>query len=256
MPEGAITFEGRWAKDSAVPSLLPLRVRGLEFKALGVTIIDGIDMDIASGGCTVIMGHNGAGKSVLLRLLHGLLKPSAGTIRWAVDLREAELRRRQAMVFQQPVLLHRSVAANIRYALKIAGFDRSEQQSRLQGTIEENGLGDLIRRPARVLSGGERQRVALARALSIEPEILFLDEPTASLDPASTQAIEYLIARAVNHGTKVVLVTQNIGQARRLGQDIVILHKGRVVEHSPAARFLDAPQSAHGKAFIAGQLDI
>jgi tungstate transport system ATP-binding protein len=99
MPEGAITFEGRWAKDSAVPSLLPLRVRGLEFKALGVTIIDGIDMDIASGGCTVIMGHNGAGKSVLLRLLHGLLKPSAGTIRWAVDLREAELRRRQAMVF-------------------------------------------------------------------------------------------------------------------------------------------------------------
>lgn len=256
MSDVAIALGGRWATECAAPSLLPLRVRGLGFSSLSVTILDGVDLDVTAGGCSVIMGHNGAGKSVLLRLLHGMLKPTAGTIRWAADLRDAELRKRQAMVFQHPVLLRRSVAANIRYALKVAGFDRSEQQKRLERVIEENGLVELVHRPARVLSGGERQRVALARALSIEPEILFLDEPTASLDPVSTQAIEDLIRRARDSGTKVVLVTQNIGQARRLGQDVVFLHKGRITEHTPATRFLDAPLSAPGRAFIAGQLDI
>jgi len=108
--------------------------------------------------------------------------------------------------------------------------------------------------PARTLSGGEQQRLCLARALSLEPEVLFLDEPTASLDPASTLHIERRLIEAQRDGIKIIVVTHDVGQARRLAQDIIFLHHGRVIEHGTAKEFFDHPQSEAARAFVAGGL--
>ena len=165
-----------------------------------------------------------------------------------------EIRRRQAMVFQKPVLLRRTAAANITYALGLRGIARSERNSRALQALELAGLERHAFTPARVLSGGEQQRLCLARALSLDPEVLFLDEPTASLDPASTLAIERLLIGAKHRGIKVIVVTHDVGQARRLAQDVIFLHHGRLIEHQPARRFFDQPESDTARAFMAGGL--
>jgi tungstate transport system ATP-binding protein len=165
-----------------------------------------------------------------------------------------QIRRRQAMVFQKPVLLRRTAAANITYALGLRGIARSERNSRALQALELAGLERHAATPARVLSGGEQQRLCLARALSLDPEVLFLDEPTASLDPASTLAIERLLIGAKHRGIKVIVVTHDVGQARRLAQDVIFLHHGRLVEHQPAPRFFDQPESDTARAFMAGGL--
>mgnify|MGYP003700393327 FL=1 len=232
--------------------ILPLDVTGLCYAVNGTRIIDAVNLRFDGSGCTAIMGYNGAGKSVLLRLLHGLLEPTGGNITWAVDPDTAA--RQRAMVFQNPVMLRRSVEANIRYALVQRGYPRALVQQRLHAIIEETNLLALRERPAAVLSGGERQRVALARALAPEPELVFLDEPTASLDPAATIAIEDILQRAKIAGRKLVLVTQSIGQAERLADDVVFLHHGAVTEHTPIGEFLDRPRSRAGAAFVAGRL--
>ncbi len=202
---------------------------------------------------TVIVGPNGAGKSVLLRLCHGLLQPSAGTIRWnAPELPRAP--RRQAMVFQRPVLLRRSALANVVHALRIAGAPWRQREDRAREALRSVGLDALARRPARVLSGGEQQRLALARVWALRPELLFLDEPTASLDPGATQEIERVIAALHAAGTKIVMVTHNLGQARRLGDEILFLHQGRVVERAPADRFFLQPGTREAAQFLKGQL--
>ena len=234
--------------------MLPLTVELLSYGVGRLTILDGVSVVLNAEGCTVIMGFNGAGKSVLLRLLHGLLQASAGRIAWAADLPPRELARRQAMIFQQPVLLRRSVADNIRFAMKVRGLDKHTGEQRLAQLLDEAHLQHLAARPAAVLSGGEKQRVALARALSVEPEVLFLDEPTANLDPVSAQAIESLARRAAARGTKLILVTQDAGQAKRFANDVVFLHHGRVTEHTAAATFFTSPHSAAARAFIAGRV--
>jgi tungstate transport system ATP-binding protein len=203
---------------------------------------------------TVIMGPNGAGKSLLLRLLHGLLEPSAGEVIWGGRPADNAIRLRQAMVFQRPVLLRRSALANLTHALRARGVPRRERHARAAKMLSAAGLGALARTPARLLSGGEQQRLAMARALSLEPDILFLDEPTANLDPASTLAIEQLIQRAHDKGAKIVLVTHDLGQARRLADEVVFLHRGRIEEQSPAGPFFDAPASARARAFLEGRL--
>jgi tungstate transport system ATP-binding protein len=239
---------------NATTPCLPAVARGLVFEAGGRRLIDGIDLTLHAGSVTAVMGPNGAGKSLLLRLLHGLLKPTQGEILWNGQMAGADVARRQAMVFQRPVLLRRSVAANIGYALDVRGIAPPERARRLDNVLRIARLEHLAERPARVLSGGEQQRLALARALSTAPEILFLDEPTASLDPASTHAIEELLRQAQAGGTKLVLVTHDLGQARRLAHDIVFLHRGRVAEHSRSQDFLTRPASDAAQAFIEGRI--
>ena len=226
-------------------------VSGLVYQAGGRRLVDGIDLRIPADGVTVLMGPNGAGKSLLLRLLHGLLEATAGSVRWYGRALDDDVRRQQAMVFQRPVLLRRSVAANIRFALKVRG---SADPRRIDALLDEVGLGGRAAQPARLLSGGEQQRLTLARALATEPRVLFLDEPTASLDPASTAAIEAIVRRASERGTKIIFVTHDLGQAHRLADDVVFLNGGRVAEHSPATRFFDAPASQAAADYLAGRL--
>jgi tungstate transport system ATP-binding protein len=235
-------------------ALLPLKLRRLTYEANSKRVIDNLDLTIEERGITVIMGPNGAGKSVLLRLMHGLIAPTSGEILWAGQRMSRELARRQAMVFQKPVLLRRSAAANIWHALGLRGIDRGERAIKVDGALKLAGLERQAAMPARVLSGGEQQRLCLARALSLEPEILFLDEPTASLDPASTLAIEGLLIEAQHQGIKVIVVTHDVGQARRLAQNVVFLHHGRVIEHGFANNFFARPESEAARAFLAGGL--
>ncbi len=238
----------------APASCLPLAARGLVFEAGGRRLIDGASLTVAPGSATVVMGPNGAGKSLLLRLLHGLLRPTRGEILWAGCPADRAIVARQAMVFQRPVLLRRSVAANIRYALDVHAVSGPERARRLAAMLHVARLEHLADRPARLLSGGEQQRLALARALSTAPEILFLDEPTANLDPASTLAIEQLLRQAHAGGTTLVLVTHDPGQARRLAQSVVFVHRGRIAEHSPADRFFESPATGAAQAFLAGRI--
>lgn len=238
----------------ALEPCLPLQARKIRFEAGGKRLIDGLDLSLRPGSLTAIMGPNGAGKSLLLRLLHGLLRPTGGEILWAGRAADSEVATRQAMVFQRPVLLRRSVAANVSYALEVRGIPACERSARVASVLRAARLEHLAERPARVLSGGEQQRLAVARALSVSPEILFLDEPTASLDPASTLAIEDLLRQAHEQGTTLVLVTHDIGQAKRLAQEVVFLHRGRIAEHTPADRFFVCPESAEARAFLEGRI--
>ena len=234
--------------------VLPLELRRLSLEASGRRLIDSIDLTVEEPGITVILGPNGAGKSLLLRLAHGLVAPTEGTILWGGRPMADDIRRRQAMVFQKPVLLRRTSAANITYALGLRGIARSERHSRARHTLELAGLERHAFTPARVLSGGEQQRLCLARALSLDPEVLLLDEPTASLDPASTLAIERLLIDAKHRGIKVIVVTHDVGQARRLAQDVIFLHHGRLIEHQPARGFFEHPESDTARDFVAGGL--
>lgn len=230
-------------------SILPLVLDGVCYDAGGERHIHGICHRFAHGPRTVILGPNGAGKSLLLRLCHGLIKPSAGEVRWA-----ATTARRQAMLFQTPVMLRRSAAANIAYALAINGVAARERPARVDKALARVGLGDVAQRPARALSAGQQQRLALTRAWAIEPEVLFLDEPTASLDPAGTRAIEQDIGRVHGSGAKIVMTTHDLGQARRLADEVLFLHHGRLIEAGPAEAFFAAPKSREAAAFLAGEL--
>jgi tungstate transport system ATP-binding protein len=230
-------------------SILPLRAEGLGFVAGGVTILSDVSLTLAAGAPSLIIGPNGAGKSVLLRLLHGLLRPSAGRLDWAGDAA-----RRQAMVFQRPVLLRRSVLANAVYPLRLAGVPAAEREERAYAALGMVGLAAQADHPARRLSGGQQQRLALARAAALAPEVLFLDEPCASLDPAATRAVEEIVATLAARGTKIVMTTHDLGQARRLAGEVLFLNRGRLREQTPAATFFTEPATPDAAAFLRGDL--
>lgn len=233
---------------------LPVEAEGLRFEVNGKLLLDIPRLKIDCRGPTMVLGPNGAGKSVMVRLLHGLIAATAGEVRIAGRRPNRADRARQAMVFQRPVLLRRSVLANMTYALRARGVPRAERAKRAQACLQLADLDGKLRQPARALSGGEEQRLALACALAGRPEILFLDEPTASLDPGATQRIEALIAEAARNGTKVIMVTHDLGQARRLAQEVIFLSGGRVVEHAPATEFFPQPRSPAARAFVEGHL--
>lgn len=228
------------------PPLL-LEARGVSVVLGGVRALDGLDLVLEPGLRTVVLGANGAGKSVLLRTLHGLIAPTAGTVSWSRPVR-------QAMVFQRPVMLRRSALANIRYALAVNGVPEPERTARATAALARVGLERIAGRPARVLSGGEQQRLALARAWALRPGILFLDEPTASLDPGATAEVERVVASIAAEGTRIVMTTHNLGQARRLADEIVFLHAGRAAERTAADRFFDQPASNEARLFLQGEL--
>jgi len=234
-------------------SILPLRLSEVSFAAGGRAIIDRVSLEIEPGPSTIILGANGAGKSVLMRLMHGLLAPTSGRVEWTSPERPGAPRK-QAMVFQRPVMLRRSAHANVAYALKIAGIPEPQRGALVRESLESVGLMHVARWPARVLSGGEQQRLALARAWALHPEVLFLDEPTASLDPHATREIETVIRAFDAAGTKVVMATHNLGQARRLGDEILFIDQGRLVERAPVGEFFSKPRSAQAAAFIKGEL--
>lgn len=234
-----------------VGTLFPLIVNNLVFEAGGRRLIDGLDLTLERTGTTMIMGPNGAGKSLLLRLIHGLLQPMAGTIEWGGQFPSDTLRRFQALVTQKPVLLRRSVAENIDFVLRTLGRANADARDALLGQV---GLLELRDQPARKLSGGEQQRLSLARALAINPSVLMLDEPTASLDPASVLVIEQLVNRAASRGVKVIFITHDLGQTRRLGGDVVFMHRGRVAEHTSVEDFFEAPKSQAVRDFVAGRI--
>lgn len=240
-------------QENVAGGLLPLVTHGLTFTADdGNRLLDAIDLTLDADRLTVIMGPNGAGKSLLLRLLHGLIAPTGGTISYAGVPLDDAIRKRQALVFQRPVLLRRSVAANIDFVLGLNGGRDRTQRDALLASV---GLLDRAGQPARLLSGGEQQRLALVRALATQPGMLLLDEPTASLDPASTQMIEQITRDAQAAGIKVIFVTHDLAQARRLADEVVFLDRGKLMEITAAKSFFAAPQSEAGQAYLDGRID-
>lgn len=233
--------------------MLPLTLENLGFAAGGRQIIQSLSCEIGAGTRTVILGPNGAGKSVLMRLCHGLLTPTAGRVTWRND-GIAHRARGQAMVFQRPVMLRRSAIANVIYALKLAGMAPMECRLRAEDVLDAVGLANMADRPARVLSGGEQQRLALARAWALGPEVLFLDEPTANLDPNATRDIESIIGAIHASGAKIIMTTHSLGQARRLGDEILFLSNGRLIERAPVDEFFKQPQSPEAASFLRGEL--
>jgi tungstate transport system ATP-binding protein len=226
-----------------------VEISHLTFAGRGHRAVDDLSLRLARGS-TAILGANGAGKSVLLRLMHGLLQPSAGTVHW-------QGAPRLAMVFQKPVLLRRSALDNVTYGLKLSAVHRHEpaarRRQRAELALQRVGLLHLAQRPGRVLSGGEQQRVALARAWALEPDVLLLDEPTASLDPAAVRAVERVIGEIAAGGTSIVMTTHHRGLARRIADTVVFLEAGRVAEHTPVEEFFVRPQSSGALAYLQGE---
>jgi len=230
--------------------MLPLILDEVSFAANGRRILDRVSAEIGPGPRTVILGPNGAGKSLLMRICHGLLQPTEGRVRWL----GANGNKRQAMVFQRPVMLRRSALANVTYGLKLAGVRARERELRAHDVLEAVGLERRAHQSARLLSGGEQQKLALARAWALGPEVLFLDEPSANLDPGATREVESIIGQIHASGTKIVMTTHNLGQARRLGDEIVFMDGGRVLERASVDTFFARPATGQATAFIRGEL--
>jgi tungstate transport system ATP-binding protein len=226
-----------------------LRAREVTVRLGGRPVLDRLCLDILPGLRTIVLGANGAGKSVMLRTLHGLVAPDSGRIEWSGGRAP-----RQAMVFQRPVMLRRSALANVEYGLAVNGVGGAERERRAREALDKAGLGSIAARAARVLSGGEQQRLALARAWALEPAILFLDEPTASLDPGAAYEVERVVSAIASEGTRIVMTTHNLGQARRLADEIVFIHDGTVAEQTPADLFFTDPQSQPARIFLKGEL--
>lgn len=230
---------------------LPLILTDAKVRGGAATILD-LSITFTAGPPSLLIGPNGSGKTTLLRAAMGLIPLDSGHVTWGG--REASAPDRRAIVFQRPAMLRRSAAGNLHYALAAAKVPRAQREARTAELLALVGLDKLADRPARRLSGGEQQRLALARALARNPDLLFLDEPTASLDPAATKAIEDIIGTVAARGVKVVMSTHDLGQARRLGGEVALLHRGRLIEHAPAAEFFSSPRSEEASRFIAGEL--
>jgi tungstate transport system ATP-binding protein len=236
----------------ASASDLPIRFEQVTVSSRSVVILDCLTLQIEPGAPTILIGPNGSGKTTLLRTAMGLLAPTVGRVTWGGVEKSPPSHR--AFVFQRPAMLRRTTVDNLRYALRVARVPRVQHEARITELLALVGLESLGQRAARRLSGGEQQRLALARALARDPAVLFLDEPTASLDPASTKAIEDVIGAIAASGIKIIMSTHDLGEARRLAGDIVLLHRGRMIERANAAQFFDSPKTAEARSFVAGDL--
>lgn len=234
-------------------SILPLTLEKITFEAGSKQLIKNLSHRFEAGPRTAILGPNGAGKSLLMRLCHGLLQPTSGSIEWS-GAQTDEAARHQAMVFQRPVMLRRTVAANIDYALSLKGVGRAARRRRTDEVLHRTGLSRLSHSPARVLSFGEQQKLALARSWALEPQVLFLDEPTASLDPSATHAIEEIIEAIGDAGTRIIMTTHDLPQARRLAGEVLFIHRGRLLESGDATAFFSGPKDPQAAAFLRGDL--
>lgn len=231
---------------------MPMRFENVDLAFSKRSIYRQLNLEIGSAGITAIMGPNGAGKSLVLRMIAGLIKPDQGRVVYGLNnsLPAGHI----GFVFQRPVLLRRSVEANLMHALAIAGFDRAQRANRTQALLDLGGMLHLAKSPARKLSGGEQQRLTLLRALAAQPGLLLLDEPSASLDPQNTALIENIVLRASQCGVKVIVVTHDSGQAARLSDEVVFIHQGKVLGQQATDTFLSSPSSRQAKAYLAGEL--
>jgi len=252
-------LSGCWVRVSGrrpMDSILPITVEDLTLHVDGRRLIDLGELEIQSGGPTIILGPNGAGKSLILRMLHGLVAPTGGRILFAGFAATRAIQMRQSMVFQKPVLLRRSVAANLRYVLRASAIPRDKHASLVQQALDDANMLEKASQQARTLSGGEQQLLALMRALITRPEVLFLDEPTSSLDPGITQMIERRILQAAAAGTKIIMVSHDLGQAQRLADEVLFCHQGCIIEQTAAPRFFTQPTTREAAQFIKGELVI
>ena len=235
-----------------VEPLLPLRVTGGSVRLRGKHIVGPVDLELSNDGFTIVMGPNGAGKTTLLRMIHGLARLSEGNIAWNIPLKEARMR--QAFVSQTPAILRRTVVDNIAFPLQLRGKTRNSAREKAAAWAEKVGLGSALKRQAMVLSGGEKQKLAIGRALILEPDLLFLDEPTANLDGQSMQEIETILKDAQANGTRIIMATHNVGQARRLASDVMFIYRGLIHERQEASRFFEAPETEEARTFIRGDI--
>lgn len=231
--------------------MFPVQARDVHVAFGSVQALRGVSLEVPQGVRLAVLGPNGAGKSVLLRVLHGLVKPSAGSVTFAGRPARAPS---QAMVFQRPVMLRRAVLDNVMYALRLRGVPAPEALGLAFAALDRVGLAHLAERQARVLSFGEQQRVALARAWALEPSLLLLDEPTSSLDPTAAAEVERIVGEIHAAGTTVVMTTHNLGLARRYATEIAFLAEGRLTERTPAARFFRAPASREADQYLQEEL--
>ncbi|MDP5219080.1 ATP-binding cassette domain-containing protein [Ruegeria sp. 2205SS24-7] len=235
-----------------VVELFPLVLEGAETSRRGKRLVGPVNLTLDGQGLCVVMGPNGAGKTTLLRLMHGTARLTGGKVRWACDTEEA--RHHQAFVFQRPIVLRRTVEDNLIYPLRLRGVARGVAREAARKWAKRVGLEPHLTRRAMVLSGGEQQKLALARALITDPALVFLDEPTASLDGRATREIEAILLQAKAEGTRLILSTHDMGQARRIADQVVFILGGKVHETGPAEAFFDGPQTPEARAFLKGDI--
>ena len=235
-----------------VSSILPLKIEAVTVRRGGRQILGPIDWVLDGQGLTILMGPNGSGKTTFLRVMHGLERVGKGQLAW--NAAAGDVRARQAFVFQTPIMMRRSVLDSIAYPLLLDGVARQKAMTEAEALAAQMGLGGLLNQPAQAISGGEKQKLALARALIRAPDVLFLDEPCANLDGRATKEIERILTEVRAGGTRIVMSTHDIGQARRLADDILFLHHGRLIETGPKAAFFDAPKTPEATAHLNGDL--
>lgn len=235
-----------------VTALFPMQATAIESRRRGQRLVGPIDLTLGGQGATVVIGPNGAGKTTLLQLLHGTARLSAGQINWACTTEEA--RHHQGFVFQRPVMLRRTVLENLIYPLRLRGVPKDKARKAAREWAARVGLEPLLGRAAPVLSGGEQQKLALARALICKPKLLFLDEPCAALDGRATREIEMILQTAKANGTRLILSTHDLGQARRLADDVLFLVGGRIHEAGRADTFFNQPETEEARAFLRGDI--
>ncbi len=247
------SYEYDLRSSSTAGGILPLELVDIGYEVAGHWLLSEINLKIEDDRSTIILGPNGAGKTLLLRICHGLLAPSRGSVRWQ-NPSMANSASAQAMVFQRPVMLRRSVKKNIEYAMKVCGIDPASRPHQLAAALEVSGLEKHAEQRATHLSGGEQQRLALARCVAINPMVLFLDEPTAHLDPTATRQIESMIGSLRDSGTQIIMVTHDLGQARRLADRVVFMYDGKVLVSTEAIEFFNNPRNPEAAAFLQGNL--
>lgn len=223
-----------------------LTLSAVTVRRFGKRVLGPVDLTLDGPGPVMVLGPNGAGKTSLLRVMHGIERLSGGTV-----TRDPALR--MAYVFQAPTMLRRSVAENLAYPLRLARMPRDARAAKVEAWLARLGLTGLAAMPATRLSGGERQKLALGRALITRPDLLFLDEPCANLDGATTREIEALLQTEAARGARLIMATHDMGQARRLAAEVIFLRGGTIAERGAAARF-DAPQTPEFAAFLRGDI--
>lgn len=235
-----------------VNSLFPLIVTDATVKKRGKTIVGPVNVRLEQKGLTIVLGPNGSGKTTFLRLLHGLEKPKKGSVSWSVPHDEAV--QSQAFVFQAPVMMRRSVLENLRYPLSLRNISNAESLVLARKACADINLEKSAEMPANFLSGGEKQKLALARALITQPEVLFLDEPTSNLGGQATREIETMLLKAKQNGTRIFMATHDLGQAKRLADDVLFLYRGGLHEHKDAKLFFGKPQTIEAQAYLSGDI--
>ena len=212
-----------------------------------VRALSACTLRVSSGERLALVGSNGSGKSTLLRTLHGLIQPAAGSV-------QHDASACQAMLFQRPYMLRASVLHNVALGLWLSGTPwKAANQQALQA-LERVGLAGLARRNAKTLSGGQQQRVALARAWAMKPQVLLLDEPTSSLDPAAKREVEGLMAEFADAGMTLIFSSHNLGQVKRLASRVIYLEQGKLVADLPVADFFGGPLPAAAASFLKGEI--